>query len=218
MIDATYCRLCYTSCFKYQGIKAFRMYHDYRRKVRNRWLRCIKWLAWTWRSRVRHGMWALKPLKVEMREQEKSPARGWKAKNICNMDETWRFWRGIPEKTLSQKGKRCTGGKQATQKLTWVFSVNEAGEKEDPVVIVKSADAQCFKNLKDGSHPHKCSYYANKKTWMTTEVMTDILCKLNGSLKRHRRQILLFMDNAPCHPESHNINVVFLPKNTTTKT
>lgn len=86
------------------------------------------------------------------------------------------------------------------------------------MVILKSADPQCFKNLKDGSRPHKCSYYANKKAWMTTEVMTDILSKLNGRLKRHRRQILLFMDNAPCHPESHNINVVFLPKHTTSKT
>ena len=90
-------------------------------------------------------------------------------------------------------------------------------------MIGKSANPQCFKNLKDGNRPYKCSYCANKKARMTAEVMTDILSKLNGRLKRRSRQILLFMDNAPCHPESlkgkfSNINVVFLPKNTTSKT
>ena len=58
---------------------------------------------------------------------------------------------------------------------------------------------------------------------MTTEVIVEVLSKLNEHLKRRNRQILLFMDNAHCHPESlkgqfANINVVFLPKNTTSKT
>ena len=55
------------------------------------------------------------------------------------------------------------------------------------------------------------------------EVMTEVLGKLNRRLKRKGRQILLFMDNAPCHPQSltgqfSNINVTLLPKNTTSKT
>ena len=58
---------------------------------------------------------------------------------------------------------------------------------------------------------------------MNTEIMSEVLSKLNRYLKRQKRNIFLFMDNAPCHPESlqhifSNIKIVFLPKNTTSKT
>ena len=57
---------------------------------------------------------------------------------------------------------------------------------------------------------------------MNTEIMTTILSKLNRQVKRNDRHILLFMDNAPCHPQTlsgefSNIAVQFLPKNTTSK-
>ena len=108
-------------------------------------------------------------------ERAREITRGWKAENIWNMDETGSFWRGLPEKTLSEKGRRCTGGKQAKQRLTWAFFTNAAGEKEDPVVIGKSASPRCFKNLKSKHRPYNCSYFASKKAWVTTEVMTEVL-------------------------------------------
>ena len=53
--------------------------------------------------------------------------------------------------------------------------------------------------------------------------MKDVLARLNEKLKRRKRNILLLMDNAPCHPASiadsfSNISIKFLPKNTTSKT
>ena len=53
--------------------------------------------------------------------------------------------------------------------------------------------------------------------------MTNILESLNRRLQLKQRKIILFMDDAPCHPASlqdeiSNINIVFLPKNTTPKT
>ena len=36
----------------------------------------------------------------------------WNARDVWNMDETACFWRGLPEKTLKAKGRRCTGGKK----------------------------------------------------------------------------------------------------------
>ena len=51
-------------------------------------------------------------------------------------------------------------------------------------------------------------------------ILEKILSNLNRRLKTQNRRILLLMDNAPCHPEDLDekftqINVVFLPANTT---
>ena len=117
----------------------------------------------------------------------------------------------------------CSGGKQSKQRNTWAFFVNAAGGKEDPIVIGQSEKPRCFKTLKDASRPCKCHYFANKKAWMNSDLMTDILASLNRRLQLKQRKIMLFMDNAPCHPASlqdkfSNANIVFLPKNTTSKT
>ena len=58
---------------------------------------------------------------------------------------------------------------------------------------------------------------------MTSEIMSEVLSKLHRRLQRQKRNVLLFMDNAPYHPSSlqdkfENIKIVFLPKNTTSKT
>ena len=52
---------------------------------------------------------------------------------------------------------------------------------------------------------------------MNTEIMTTILSKFNRQMKRNDRDILLFVDNAPCHLQTlsrqfSNITVQFLPK------
>jgi len=57
---------------------------------------------------------------------------------------------------------------------------------------------------------------------MESGILEEILRKLNARLRRENRSILLFMDNAPCHPEDldgnfSQIKIVFLPKNTTSR-
>ena len=160
-------------------------------------------------------------LKLESwKERSRELVRGWKPENIWNIDETGCFWKGLPEVSLNKKGSRCSGGKQRN---TWASFVNAAGGKEDPIVIGQSERPRCFKALKDDSRPYKCHYFANKKAWMNSDLMTDILTSLNRRLQLKQRKIMLFMDNAPCHPADlqdklSNINIVFLPKNTTSKT
>ena len=112
-------------------------------------------------------------------ERAREMTRGWNKEDVWNMDKTGNFWRGLPEKSLDERGKRCRGGKKAKQCNMWAFFVNTAGEKEDPIVIGKSAKPRCFKHLKDKTSPCKCRYFSNSKAWMNTDIMTDILFKLN---------------------------------------
>ena len=55
---------------------------------------------------------------------------------------------------------------------------------------------------------------------MTGDILESILSKLNRQMISKNRKILLFMDNAGCHPEElrtkfSNIQICFLPPNTT---
>ena len=57
---------------------------------------------------------------------------------------------------------------------------------------------------------------------MTSEIFEIVLSKLNRKLVFENRKVILFLDNATCHPESMddkfpNIKIVFLPKNTTSR-
>ena len=101
--------------------------------------------------------------------------------------------------------------------------MNAAGEKAiEPLVVWRSKKPHCFQNIKSLSRLHGIYYYSNPKAWMTTEIMTSVLGKINRQIEVAKRKIILSMDNAPCHPESlskrhSNIKVVFLPKNTTSR-
>lgn len=58
---------------------------------------------------------------------------------------------------------------------------------------------------------------------MRTEIMTNVLTKLNSKMKHENWHIILFLDNASCHPSSlkgmfSNVQMEFLPKNTTSCT
>ena len=139
------------------------------------------------------------------------------------MDESGAFWKALPDKSLTEKKKRCRGGKQANQRVTGAFFVNAAGEKEPLIVIGKRKTPRCFRKLRDQSRPAGCYYFANSKAWMQSELMIRILQTLNTRMKNAGRNIILFLDNAPCHPREliimfSNIKVAFLPKNTTLRT
>ena len=118
------------------------------------------------------------------------------------------------------KGKACKGGKKVKERFTVALFVTAAGKKERPLVIWKSENPRCLKKFDKGHLP--VDYYSQKKAWMDGEIMELVLAKLNRRLSRTGRFILLLMDNAGCHPEHlqgkfSNIQVCFLPANTTSK-
>lgn len=140
------------------------------------------------------------------------------ADNIWNLDETGCFWRALPDRGLGQMKASCKGGKKSKNRVTVALFANATGMKEKPVVIYKSAKPRCFKRIDKKNLP--VSYYHQEKAWMSGEIMYSILNKLNTRLVSQRKSILLFMDNAGCHPEDlkdryTNIRVIFLPPNTT---
>lgn len=71
-------------------------------------------------------------------ERVKELTKGYSARNVWNEDETGCLWKAMLKKSLSQKGKRCRGDKNAKQRITAVFFVNAESEKESLIVIGSS--------------------------------------------------------------------------------
>jgi hypothetical protein len=55
---------------------------------------------------------------------------------------------------------------------------------------------------------------------MTGMIFLEYLQKFNAKMQIENQKALIFLDNAPCHPEMElsNVKLVFLPPNTTTGT
>ncbi|KAL4098198.1 hypothetical protein QTP88_022846 [Uroleucon formosanum] len=140
------------------------------------------------------------------------------AKDVYNADETGLFFRGIPTKSLVQKSESCSGGKKAKDRLTVLMCGSIAGEIRKPLVIGKSKKPRCFKNMDISSLPVIWKF--NKKAWMTTEIMEQWLRYFNADMRSQNRNVLIFLDNAACHPkiELSNTKILMLPPNTTSIT
>ena len=89
------------------------------------------------------------------------------------------------------------------------------GEKLTPLVIGKAQKPRCFGSMPTSKLPVK--YYANSKAWMQTGIMEEWLRWLDRKMCHQNRKILLFLDNAPVHPNISlkNVKLQFFPANTT---
>ena len=136
---------------------------------------------------------------------------------IFNTDETGLFYRCLPDKTHVFKNEKCAGGKLSKERLTVLVTASMTGEKLPPLVIGKSANPRCFKNVRNLPLP----YEANSKAWMTSTLFEKWLRKIDFQMKQNDRKIALILDNCTAHPNVSgltNIKLVFLPPNTTAKT
>ncbi|KAI8502235.1 hypothetical protein Bbelb_198230 [Branchiostoma belcheri] len=142
---------------------------------------------------------------------------GYAPENVFNMDESGLFYRTTTNKTLYVKGQQCSGGKQAKDRLTIMLCASMTGEKEQPLIIGKSAKPRCFKNVNLKTLP--VIYRNNAKAWMNKELFVEWLRRLDKKMGRQKRKILLFADNAPSHPSIRlkNVELKFFPPNTTSK-
>ena len=70
---------------------------------------------------------------LEWQQQVLQPLLGqFSADDVFNLDETGLFWRLLPNKTMSFRGKRCTGGKKSKQRITLLVGANMSGSEKFP--------------------------------------------------------------------------------------
>jgi len=100
--------------------------------------------------------------------------------------------------------------------VTVLLCANSTGsEKLKPILIGKSKNPRCFKNVRVENLP--IQYESNAKAWMTSELFSKFCFNWDRKLKKDGRKILLLLDNCSAHPQEIHltqIKLVFLPANT----
>ena len=137
--------------------------------------------------------------------------------DIFNTDEFGLFFQVLPNRTLELKGEKCTDGKHSQVRLTGMSAISATGEKLPLLVIGKSQNSRCFKNVK--SLPCMCK--AQEKSWMDSEIFTEWIKQLDRKFLAQNRKVAFIVDNCPAHPHVPDltaIDLIFLPPNSTSIT
>ncbi|XP_053957785.1 tigger transposable element-derived protein 4-like [Anastrepha ludens] len=137
--------------------------------------------------------------------------------DIFNADETALFFKCLPTKTLAFKNEKCFGGKQSKERITVLVGSNMTGsEKLKLLVIGKAKNPRYFKGIKSLG----VDYEFNKKAWMTSEIFTKWIVKLDKKFCDQNRKVLFFVDNCTAYPKDvrdklRNIHLAYFPPNMT---
>lgn len=140
---------------------------------------------------------------------------GFEPKETFNADESGLVFKALPDRTLRVRSTACKGGKRSKERFTVLHCVNVIGEFEKPLITGKSAKPRCFKHVDIRNLP--VNWKNNKRSWMTSSSFEEWLNKLNEKMKRQKRSVLLFLDNATSHPRCNlsNVRLLSFPPNTT---
>lgn len=141
--------------------------------------------------------------------------------DVWNADEFGLFYRQPPNWTLSNTA--VSGFKKEKTRLTFLACCNNDGTERLKLMVIGTAMKPRAFQKKSGQE-HGFDYHANKKAWMTKELFFAWLNRFDQYVARKPgRKILLLLDNCSAHgkaedlPPLHNIRVIFLPPNTTSK-
>ena len=101
------------------------------------------------------------------------------------------FFRALPDRCLSEKGRRYKGGEHSKVRMTVAFIVSATGGKvTEPIVIWKSKIPRCFSYLEDKSRPANLHYFSSEKSWMNIDIMVKILSMLDAKMKSQNRNVI----------------------------
>ena len=137
--------------------------------------------------------------------------------SVFNMDEIAFFYQLIPDRSLATQ--LWEEGKQSKHRMTVVVCTNSIGTDKVPLWFIgKHLHPRCLKHINMNHLGSR--YVANKKAWMTGEIFREWLVWFGRHVGTDR-QIVLVLDNFSGHTPgditSTNIQIVFLPPNTTSK-
>nr|XP_033815676.1 tigger transposable element-derived protein 1-like [Geotrypetes seraphini] len=152
--------------------------------------------------------------------------KGYEPEQTFNADEIALFWKKMPQRTfISKEDKRAPGFKAARDRLTMRLCANAVGHMIKPTLIYKAANPRTLK----GKDKFQLLVYwmSNKKAWTTRALFLEwfhqcFVPEVRKYLanKGMEFKVLLVLDNAPGHPDSHEfhiegVEIVYLPPNTT---
>lgn len=153
----------------------------------------------------------------EMHSQFLELSQGYRPEDIFNAAECVLFYRLSPEQMPSVGDFHCPNGEMADERLTVLLATSMTGDRLKPLVIGATAHPHSFQNVPENDLP--VIWRADKRSWMTCEVIVEWLKTINREMIKANRRILLFIDDSPVHPKLHdfsNISLKFLPANTIT--
>ena len=118
--------------------------------------------------------------------------------NIYNLDETGLFYRRLPTRTLMRGMKK--GKKLSKLRCTINFIVNASGNEMHLQVIGSAMRPRAFGRSMKPYETYHIDYYANKTSWMRSDIFVDVLEKFSLRVaRRTKKNVLLIMDNFSAH-------------------
>ena len=122
---------------------------------------------------------------------------GYEVQDIWNVDETGCFYCALPDKSLSEKAKKCKEDKKVQRAVDCCsFSLYYRG-KEKTGCNWKVC-LRYLRNINKDDMP--CQYLNQDKAWMSSDNLNKLLSQLNSSFKAQKQSILLFLNSAGYHP------------------
>ena len=183
--------------------------------------------GWFYRFKTRRGL-SFKSICGEAASVTPEMLSEWKEKTLpdilarfsaSDIYNVGLFYECLPSKTFTLPAEKASRGiKDSKLRLTMLIGANMSGEdKLDPLIIGKSANPRCFRGVSHIPLP----YCSNAKAWMTSQVWTEWINKFDHRMRLERRKVALVIDNCPAHPvvpNLTNVEVFYLPPNTTSHT
>ena len=105
------------------------------------------------------------------KERLPSILSGYSTENILNMDETGQFYRALPNRSLAEVSKQCTGGKKSKERVTCAFLSMQQAEVKNQLLLENQKAHAVLKQSRIGPNcPAHTSAMLNPG-WILTSAM-----------------------------------------------
>ena len=162
---------------------------------------------------------------IRIMEEIREEARKYPADCVYNMDETGKYWKMKPDRSLTTQVEH--GRKKDKARITACLTCNATGTDRLPIWFIgKAKRPNCFKNeYLDGLQSIGAIWRYNDTAWMNHKIMEEYLRWFNQEMKKQGKHTLLLMDNFSAHEVAvellggldslSNTKVMWLPPNAT---